>query len=111
MAKNVVSKLFSTGKFQTASTKKFIEANKELFAGKIGKIDFNIEKLLPENSDIEKGYKITKSFYSYVTGASKVKKMNLEDELKQIKKQNEELEEQQKKHNDIIKTLEGLNSQ
>lgn len=59
---------------------------------------------------VELLYKITKSFYSYVTGASKVKKMNLEDELKQIKKQNEQLEEQQKKHNDILKTLEELNS-
>lgn len=60
---------------------------------------------------VELLYKITKSFFSYATSASKIRKSNLEDELKQIKKQNEELEEQQKKHNDIIKTLEGLNSQ
>lgn len=60
---------------------------------------------------VELLYKITKSFFNYATSASKIRKSNLEDELKQIKKQNEELEEQQKKHNDIIKTLEGLNSQ
>lgn len=66
MAKKTVSKLFSTGKFQTVSTKEFIKTNKELFAGKIGKIDFNIEKLLPEGSDAEKGYKITKSFFETV---------------------------------------------
>ena len=62
MAKMSVSKLFSTGKFQTATTKKFIQANKKLFEGKIGKVDFNIEKLLPDNSDVLKGYKLTKSF-------------------------------------------------
>ena len=62
MAKMSVSKLFSTGKFQTATTKKFIQANKKLFEDKIGKVDFNIEKLLPDNSDVLKGYKLTKSF-------------------------------------------------
>ena len=62
VAKMSVSKMFATGKFQTASTKKFIDSNKELFAGKIGKLDFDIEKLLPDNSDVQRGYKITKSF-------------------------------------------------
>lgn len=60
---------------------------------------------------VELLFKITKSFFDFATSSSKIRKSNLEDELKQIKNQNEELEEQQKKHNDIIKTLEGLNSQ
>ena len=62
VAKKSVSKLFSTGKFKTESTKKFIESNKELFKDNIGKFDFNILNLLPDNSKVQKNYKIAKSF-------------------------------------------------
>lgn len=61
-AKMTVSKLFSTGKFQTKSTADFIKSNMKLFEGKIGKVDFDIEKLLPDGSTVLKNYKLTRSF-------------------------------------------------
>ena len=65
-AKETISKLFSTGKFTTKSTQDFIRSHKELFKGKLGKIDFNIEPLLTESPDTLKNFKITKGFYETV---------------------------------------------
>ena len=60
-SKNIVSKLFSSGKFMTKSTKTFVEANKKLFENKIGKLDFNIEPLFEHSDNLIKNYKVTKS--------------------------------------------------
>ncbi len=63
VAKKTVSKLFTTGKFKTASTKKFIEQNQNLFKDKIGKLDFNIESILPKDKgNLYSNYKLTKAF-------------------------------------------------
>ncbi len=61
-AKKSVSKLFSTGKFAPKSVKEFFEKNKDTYAEKIGKYDFNIEtiKKTTENFPV-KNYDTCKS--------------------------------------------------
>lgn len=43
--KKGTAKLFSTGKIAPKSVKKYLSQNKELYGNKIGKIDFNLDKI------------------------------------------------------------------
>lgn len=49
-AKKTVSKMFSTGKFTTKSVKEFLNKNKDQFANKIGKLDFDLDDVLKVTS-------------------------------------------------------------
>ena len=40
------SKLFSTGKFAPKAVKEYLERNKDLYAKKIGKLDFDLDEVL-----------------------------------------------------------------
>lgn len=60
---------------------------------------------------VELLWKITKSFYDFCKGAEEARRMTLKENLQDQQKITKELEEQQKKDNEIIKTLSQLNSQ
>ena len=45
-AKKYVTKLFSTGKIAPNSVRKYIAQRKDLYADKVGKIDFDLDKVL-----------------------------------------------------------------
>lgn len=45
-SKKMVSKLFSTGKFAPKAVKEYLERNKDLYAKKIGKLDFDLDEVL-----------------------------------------------------------------
>lgn len=48
-AKSTVSKLFSTGKFAPQSVRNYLVKNKKLYADKIGKLDFSLDKVLKQD--------------------------------------------------------------
>lgn len=51
MAKKTTAKLFSTGKFAPKSVREYLNSKKELFADKIGKLNFDlddVQKALPD---------------------------------------------------------------
>lgn len=50
-AKKTVSKLFSTGKFAPASVRNYLNRNKDLYAKKIGKLDFNLDAVLKNDAN------------------------------------------------------------
>ncbi len=51
LAKKTVAKLFSTGKFAPESVRKYLEKNKDLYADKIGKLDFNLGDVLEKDKN------------------------------------------------------------
>lgn len=55
------SKLFSTGKVVPKSVREFLNKNKALYEKKIGKIDFNLDDVLPKNTDLYNTYDLHKS--------------------------------------------------
>lgn len=62
-AKSLVSNLFKTGKFAPKNVKEFIINNKEKLGDKIGKLNFNLEKVLEnESSSLAHDYKVMKDF-------------------------------------------------
>ncbi len=62
-----VSKLFQTGKFAPEAVRKYLQKNKDLYADKIGKLDFSLDKVLKKNKDFPKDeYYACKNFYTTV---------------------------------------------
>lgn len=53
-AKKTVSKLFSTGKFAPQKVRAYLDKNKDLYAKKIGKLDFDLDEVLKKNQDFPK---------------------------------------------------------
>ena len=51
LTKNTVSKLFQTGKFAPDSVRKFLNKHKDLYADKIGKLDFKLDSLRKIHTD------------------------------------------------------------
>ena len=62
-------------------------------------------------ASVELLWKITKSFYDFCKGAEETRRMTLKENLQDQQKITKELGEQQKKDNEIVKTLSQLNSQ
>ena len=63
LAKGITTKLFKTGKFAPESVKEFILNNKEKVGDKIGKLDFDLGKILEkENANLLRDYNVTKNF-------------------------------------------------
>lgn len=54
VAKKYVSKLFSTGKFAPKSVREYLSKHKDLYADKVGKLDFDLDKVLKQNADFPK---------------------------------------------------------
>lgn len=48
VARKTVMKLFSTGKFAPQKVRKFLDAKKDLFANKVGKLDFDLDNVLKD---------------------------------------------------------------
>ena len=61
IAKKGIGKMASTGKVAPLSVRKFLEGKPEL-KEKIGKFDFNLEKVIPSDIDAFKSYKSYKNF-------------------------------------------------
>lgn len=66
LSKRLMAKMCKTGKIASKSMREFINKSPEL-KSKVGKIDFNIEKYLPENSNILENYETYKSFATTFT--------------------------------------------
>ena len=63
IAKRTVSKMFSTGKLAPKSVRAFLDKNKEIFANKVGKLDFDLDDVLKANPDFPKeAYYTCKNF-------------------------------------------------
>ena len=60
VAKKGISKLASTGKIAPESVRKFLNNNKQLYGDKVGKLDFNLDTVLKQNSQFPK-----ESYYAY----------------------------------------------
>lgn len=61
--KKMMSKLYSTGKFAPKSVLAYLEKNKDLYAKKVGKIDFDLDEVLKTHSDFPKNeYYACKNF-------------------------------------------------
>ena len=56
------AKLFETGKIAPKAVREFLNKNAKLYADKIGKLGFNLDKVLKEGTDPYKAYNIYKSF-------------------------------------------------
>jgi len=61
IAKRWIEKMASTGKIAPLSVRNYINRHPEL-KDNIGKFDFDLEKVLPKNTDIFKSYKSHKNF-------------------------------------------------
>ncbi len=62
-AKSTVSKLFSTGKFAPKSVRNYLKKHKDLYADKIGKLDFSLDKVLKQDHLFpDKSYYACKNF-------------------------------------------------
>ena len=60
-----VSKLFSTGKFASTKVRDFLNKNKHLYKDKIGKIEFDIDKIMDKHPHFpKKEYYSTKNYYT-----------------------------------------------
>ena len=46
LTKKTVSNMFATGKFASKSVREFLQKNSKLYADKVGKLDFDLEKVL-----------------------------------------------------------------
>ena len=53
-AKKMTAKLFSTGKFAPKAVRSYLEKNKDLYANKIGKLDFDLDEVLKTHKDFPK---------------------------------------------------------
>ena len=58
--KKGISKLVSTGKVVPESVRKFLDNNKHLYGNKVGKLDFDLDSVLKQNSNFPK-----ESYYTY----------------------------------------------
>ena len=64
-AKKTVSKLFSTGKFAPQKVREYLIKHKDLYADKIGKIDFSLDDIRKIDKNFpKKEYWATKNFYT-----------------------------------------------
>ena len=71
VAKKTTAKLFSTGKFAPQKVREFLDKNKELYADKIGKIDFKLDNVLKTTKDFPANeYYSTKNFYTTLATVS-----------------------------------------
>ena len=62
-SKKIVSKMFSTGKWAPKSVRAFLDKNKAQFGERIGKLDFDLDKVLKQNPDFPKeAYYACKNF-------------------------------------------------
>ena len=61
VTKKGIEKMASTGKIATKSVRDFLNKN-SIYRDKVGKLDFNLDKVLPENSEIKKSYDSYKNF-------------------------------------------------
>lgn len=62
-AKKMTAKLFSTGKFAPKTVRAYLEKNKDLYAKKIGKLDFDLDEVLKTHNDFPKNqYYACKNF-------------------------------------------------
>lgn len=51
VTKKTVAKLFSTGKFAPQKVRAYLQKHKNLYANKIGKLDFDLDEVLKKNKD------------------------------------------------------------
>ena len=51
LTKKTVSKAFSTGKFAPKSVREFLKNHSDLYANKVGKLDFDLDKVLKKHAD------------------------------------------------------------
>ena len=61
IAKKGIEKMASTGKVAPQSVRDFINKN-SIYKNKVGKLDFNLDDVLPKDSDVMKSYKSYKNF-------------------------------------------------
>lgn len=61
VAKMAAAKLFKTGKIAPKTVREFLNKNKALYGDKVGKLDFNLDKVLQEGTDAYKSYNVYKS--------------------------------------------------
>lgn len=61
LTKNTVKKMFTTGKFAPESVNKFLK-NHKIYTDKIGKVDFNIDKISDMPETVKSSYKACKNF-------------------------------------------------
>ena len=61
IAKRGIEKMASTGKTTTLSVRNFLNQHPEL-KEKVGKLDFNLDDVIPQNTDAYKSYKSYKNF-------------------------------------------------
>ena len=61
VTKQGISKMASTGKIATQSVRDFLNKN-SIYKDKVGKLDFNLDKVLTENSELKKSYDSYKNF-------------------------------------------------
>ena len=63
LAKKSASNLFKTGKFAPKTVREFLDKNKKLYGDKVGKIDFDLGKVLEKESpDLVRSYDVFKNF-------------------------------------------------
>lgn len=63
IARGLSSKLYKTGKFAPKSVKEFVLNNKEKLGDKVGKLDFDLGKILEKESfELQRDYKVAKDF-------------------------------------------------
>lgn len=63
LTKKTVSKLFATGKFAPQKVRTYLDKNKDLYAKKIGKLDFDLDEVLKKHTDFPKNeYYACKNF-------------------------------------------------
>lgn len=62
-AKKITAKLFATGKFAPKAVRAYLEKNKDLYANKVGKLDFDLDEVLKTHNDFPKNeYYACKNF-------------------------------------------------
>lgn len=61
VTKQGISKMASTGKIATQSVRDFLNKN-SIYKDKVGKLDFNLDRVLTENSELKKSYDSYKNF-------------------------------------------------
>lgn len=61
--KKIVAKLFATGKFAPNTVRKYLDKNKDIYANKIGKLNFDLDEVLKVKADFPKNeYYACKNF-------------------------------------------------
>ena len=59
-AKKMIAKMASTGKVAPAKVRQYLNKHKDLYADKVGKIDFDLDEVLKKSADFPKD-----SYYTY----------------------------------------------